>query len=203
MVLGAMLFLGSVVLSVNNQQENYSAEQSSAEVMPELIDQIRENVKATLSSSDPLPELQKPVEVLTEEEKKMTEVMINGIPYIGYLSIPKLDLDLPIISTWDYSRLNVAPCRFTGTVLGEDLVLLAHNYASHFGKISQLEVGDTVLFTDMAGQQILYEVVGKDILPPDAVEEMTSGYFDLTLFTCTYGGQSRVTIYCDRAETPQ
>ena len=27
---------------------------------------------------------------------------------------------------------------------------------------------------------------------------MTSGTFDLTLFTCTYGGQNRVTVYCDR-----
>ena len=35
-------------------------------------------------------------------------------------------------------------------------------------------------------------------LRPTAVEEMTSGTFDLTLFTCTYGGRSRITVYCDR-----
>ena len=203
MALGALLFLGSVLLSVNNQRENHSAGQSSAEVLPDLIEQIRENTDATLPASDLLPELQKPVELLTEEEKKMTEVMIDGIPYIGYLSIPKLELELPIIGTWDYTRLNVAPCRFTGTVLGEDLVLMAHNYAKHFGKISRLELGDTVVFADMDGEQILYEVVGEDILGPDAVEEMTSGDFDLTLFTCTYGGESRITVYCNRAETEQ
>ena len=27
----------------------------------------------------------------------------------------------------------------------------------------------------------------------------SDGDFDLTLFTCTYGGESRVTIYCDKA----
>ena len=131
----------------------------------------------------------------------MTEVMIDGIPYIGYLSIQKLDLNLPVISTWNYSLLNVAPCRYVGTVRGEDLVLMAHNYDSHFGKLSQLELGDTITFTDMDGEIISYEVVGEDILEPTAVEEMTAGVFDLTLFTCTYGGKYRVTIYCDQIDS--
>ena len=77
---------------------------------------------------------------------------------------------------------------------------MAHNYDSHFGPISKLEIGDSVIFVDMDGNTITYEVVGKDILAPTAVEEMTSGAFDLTLFTCTYGGASRVTVYCDRTD---
>jgi sortase A len=35
-----------------------------------------------------------------------------------------------------------------------------------------------------------------EILSPFAVEEMTSGDWDMTLFTCTVGGQSRVTVRC-------
>ena len=75
---------------------------------------------------------------------------------------------------------------------------MAHNYDKHFVNIDQLELGDAVLFTDMDGVTTGYEVVAVDILAPSAVEEMTSGAFDLTLFTCTYGGQNRVTVYCDR-----
>jgi sortase A len=41
-------------------------------------------------------------------------------------------------------------------------------------------------------------LVAQDILDPYAVEEMTAGNYDLALFTCTYGGKSRVTVYCDR-----
>ena len=52
----------------------------------------------------------------------------------------------------------------------------------------------------MDGELIFYEVVGKDVLEPTAVEEMTSGDFDLTLFTCTYGGEFRVTVYCDKVD---
>ena len=203
MILGIGLVLGAVYLSMFNQQEDASAQESSESVMPVLIQQIQENTKETLPASEIMPELEllKPMNLLTEEEKKMTEVVIDGIPYIGYLSIPKLGLDLPIISTWNYQRLNVAPCRYVGTVRGENLVLMAHNYTSHFGQISQLEAGDTITFTDMDGEITCYEVVGEDILDSTAVEEMTAGVFDLTLFTCTYGGKYRLTVYCDQIDS--
>jgi len=39
-----------------------------------------------------------------------------------------------------------------------------------------------------------------ETLQPTAVEEMCSGDWDLTLFTCTLGGKFRVTVRCDRVE---
>lgn len=202
MVLGAALVFGALLLSRSNQREDTAAREAVMDVMPQLVQQIRENTASEETVSEaytiPEPELQIPVELLTEEDKEMTEVEINGNQYIGYLSIPVLGLELPIMSSWSYPRLNIAPCRYTGSVRGEDLVLMAHNYSSHFGKLSQLDLGDMVEFTDMDGVITRYEVVGKDVLDPAAVEEMTSGDFDLTLFTCTYGGGSRVTAYCNR-----
>ena len=55
-------------------------------------------------------------------------------------------------------------------------------------------------FTDADGNVHCYAVAAVDVLDPTAVEEMTAGEFDLTLFTCTYGGKSRVTVFCDRIE---
>ena len=194
--------MGALLLSRSNQQENAVAQAEVEEVMPQLVQQIRENTETeeTIPEDETIPELelQIPVELLTEEDKEMTEVEIKDNRYIGFLSIPDLGLELPIMSTWSYPQLNIAPCRYTGSVRGEDLVLMAHNYDSHFGRLSQLDLGDGVSFTDMDGQTIYYEVVGKDVLDPSAVEEMTSGAFDLTLFTWTYGGGSRITVYCDR-----
>ena len=202
MVLGGALVFGALLLSRSNQREDTAAREAVMDVMPQLVQQIRENTASEETVSEaytiPEPELQIPVELLTEEDKEMTEVEINGNQYIGYLSIPVLGLELPIMSSWSYPRLNIAPCRYTGSVRGEDLVLMAHNYSSHFGKLPQLDLGDMVEFTDMDGVITRYEVVGKDVLDPAAVEEMTSGDFDLTLFTCTYGGGSRVTAYCNR-----
>ena len=75
---------------------------------------------------------------------------------------------------------------------------MAHNYNNHFGRLSQLNIGDSLCFTSMDGVTTHYTVVAKDILAPTAVEEITEGAYDLTLFTCTYGGASRVTVYCDK-----
>ena len=50
----------------------------------------------------------------------------------------------------------------------------------------------------MNGIRTAYEVVALDVLVPAAVEEMIAGEYDMTLFTCTYGGKSRVTVRCMR-----
>ena len=198
MILGAALVLGAVGLFQANQAEDQNAQDAVVELMPQLVDQIRQTEEAT--SEEPVLELQVPVELLTEEDKQMMEVEIDGHLYIGYLSIPDLGLDLPVMSSWSYPQLDIAPCRYAGSILGEDLVIMAHNYRSHFANLSQLEQGDSVYFTEVDGTRTAYEVVGKDVLQPEAVEEMTAGDFDLTLFTCTYGGASRVTIYCDQVK---
>lgn len=134
----------------------------------------------------------------TAESTEMTEVMIDGYAYIGYVSIPALELELPVMSEWDYDRLKIAPCRYSGSTKTDDLVLCAHNYSRHFGNIKNLTVGDSVCFTDMDKETVWYEVASVDILEPGDVEAMTDGSCGLTLFTCTYGGASRVTVRCLR-----
>lgn len=199
MVMGAALIVAALSLFIYNEREAAEAEQASVELLPQVVSEIeRIREEAPQEVTEEVPNT--PVELLDPSDLVMTEVEIGGYPYIGYLSIPELELELPIMSEWSYSRLRVSPCRYTGTVRGEDLVLLAHNYANHFGRLSELSEGDSVVFTDMDGEIYAYEVVGMDILDPTAVEEMTAGDYDLTLFTCTYGGKSRVTVYCDRVK---
>ena len=196
-ILGAVLLLGAMLLAQFNRREDTAAKQAAMEVMPQLVTQLQE--RAAKDSTEPADvELQVPLELLTEEDKKMTEVEIDGHLYIGYISVPAVQIELPVMSSWSYPKLKIAPCRYTGSVRGEDMVLMAHNYSGHFKRISELEIGDDVFFTDMDGNEICYQVVGKDVLGSTAVEEMTAGDFDLTLFSCTYGGAARITIYCDR-----
>jgi sortase A len=199
MLLGTVLIFGALFLFLYNQREDTAAEKITVELMPQLIEVIEEKEESTTAPATYEQPVGTPLEYLDPSAFVMTEVEINGYAYIGYLTISRLELELPIMADWSYSKLQISPCRYTGSVRGEDLVLMAHNYASHFGKISQLQPGDSVIFTDMDGIVTMYEVVAQDILDPYAVGEMTSGEFDLTLFTCTYGGKSRVTVYCDRA----
>ena len=99
-----------------------------------------------------------------------------------------------------YPQLRIAPCRYYGSTKTGDLVIAAHNYSRHFGNIRNLSAGDEVYFTDMDGEITAYEVAEVDTLNPTDVEEMTDSGYALTLFTCTYGGQSRVTVRCNAVE---
>ncbi len=123
---------------------------------------------------------------------------IKGYNYIGYLTIPKLGLELPVMADWSYSRLKIAPCRYSGLHYGDDMVIAAHNYKRHFGDISRLRPGDTVVFTDMQGLQLVYTVGLVETLAPNEIDRMVNSEWDLTLFTCTYGGANRVTVRCVR-----
>ncbi len=69
-------------------------------------------------------------------------------------------------------------------------------YVVSEGNLGKLSQGDEITFTDIDGKVFSYEVVSLETLSPYDVEDMTDGDWDLTLFTCTVGGQSRVTVRC-------
>ena len=135
---------------------------------------------------------------LADPEMPMPTVSFDGNDYIGRVDIPSLGLSLPVISEWSYPRLKIAPCRYTGSAYLDNLIIAAHNYSSHFGNLNRLNTGDTVTFTDVDGNQFTYAVSLIEDLPGTAIEEMQAGEWDLTLFTCTLGGRSRITVRCER-----
>ena len=55
-------------------------------------------------------------------------------------------------------------------------------------------------FTDMEGIENLYEVIRVETLKPTEVDAVQNSDHDLVLYTCTYGGKTRVTVFCDRQE---
>ena len=55
-------------------------------------------------------------------------------------------------------------------------------------------------FTDVDGSLFSYRVAEVQVLEPTAIEEMVMEGWDLTLFTCTIGGQARLTVRCEAAE---
>ena len=48
----------------------------------------------------------------------------------------------------------------------------------------------------MNGRSFYYEVTGTEIIDTFDVDAMDAGDWDLTVFTCTIGGKSRVTVRC-------
>lgn len=190
MGIGAALLIAALSLLLYNRAEDDNAGTAAEEILPSVI--------AAIEEPDTAPE-DDSTEINTDTE--MTVAEIDGYGYIGYLSIPALELELPVMSEWDYTRLKIAPCRYYGSTKTDDLVICGHNYTRHFGTLKNLQAGDLVLFTDMDGVTISYEVKEVETLQPTQITEMIESGYDLTLYTCTYGGQSRVTVRCDRTKT--
>lgn len=192
--LGAALLFGALGLTVFNLRQSNAAGETAAQTVSAL--------KATIPTDGDFyakeqPETETP-DYRLNPEMEMPTVRIDDREYIGVLSIPALGRELPVISSWDYPGLRVAPCRYTGSAYTDDLVIAAHNYASHFGRLRELSQGDSIRFTDTDGNVFDYVVSELEILEPYAVSQMTEGDWDLTLFTCTPGGQYRVTLRCNR-----
>ena len=192
MVLGLLLVLGAAWLLVTNRQEDTAAGESAAQVL-EAMETLETAPAASASTEETTREV---------PERDMTVKTVDGREYIGTLLIPNLDLELPVLSEWSYDGLKIAPGRFSGSTFTDDLTVCAHNYAAHFGRLRTLEPGAEVDFRDMDGMVWTYEVSEITELGPTDIEEMTvktpEDTWSLTLFTCTPGGQTRVTVRCER-----
>ena len=206
---GIVLVICACMLVLSNQRENEMAQKQSEEVLEQVIAAIKAEPETVVDSAaaetgtdtDAGAEAgQDEGPVISRVEVRQT-VRVDGNDYMGYLTIPDLGKILPIMADWSYAKLRIAPCRYVGGVQTDDLVICAHNYASHFGDIGKLTPGAIVSFTDVNGIVTDCEVVLVTVLTPDAKEEMTSGEYPLTLFTCTYGGEKRVTVRCRKANS--
>lgn len=133
-----------------------------------------------------------------DSDMRMPSIEIDGVSYIGYLEIPALALSLPVISESTEDNLDIAPCRFFGTVYQENFVIGGHRYRRHFRKLSTLGYGQRLTFTDVEGTVFTYEVMECEVIEPYEAEYLCSGDWDLSLFTCTPGGASRVVVRCER-----
>ena len=195
--LGILLIAAAAGLAGYNLWDAGRAQKAAEEITGQLISDIESKVEDGKTAAPYVdPNTPMPVE------------MIDGYEYIGVLEIPSEGLSLPVMNEWDSTRLKISPCRFTGTYYSDDLVICAHNYMRHLGPLLQIGIGEDIYFTSVDGLTIHYIVTNRETVEPTAVEQMientsNSGTslldWDLTLFTCNLGGQTRCAVRCSRA----
>lgn len=218
-VLGMCCLIASVGWVMYNHWEEEKAQSASED----MLQDIRENILAhkqgeSISGGNVLEEAipegdipegditeetsreesghENAVEITTEIPQEMLTTKVKGYDCIGVLSIPVLELELPVLTDWSYEKLKVAPCHYFGSYYEKDFVIAAHNYQPLFGRLSELQPKDLILFTDISGTVRCYEVVLLETLPANATKEMITSGFDLSLYTCTPSGSGRVTVRC-------
>ena len=198
-ILGAACLMAAIGFVVYNRWKAENAADISQSLLQDVqlvIDENKTNdpLQSENGNTDSVENDDLPEDAKTPTE--MATIKVDGYDCIGILSVPVLELELPVLTDWSYTKLKKAPCHYYGSYYEANFVIAAHNYTAHFGRLSELQAGDLVLFTDMSGTVHYYEVVLLETLPPTATEAMIASGFALSLYTCTPGGGNRVTVRC-------
>lgn len=197
-LMGLFLILAAGILIVCNTYQNQKSANEAQAVLQQL-DIIMPETTASVQTTAPVvtDDLYAPYETPEETLPAEPQAVVDGKTYIGVIEIPALDVKLPVLSAWSYPNLKISPCRYMGRADTEDLIVAAHNYRSHFGRIANLSIGDELIFCAVDGTVYRYTVCNLETLRGTDTEMLCSDAedaWDLTLFTCTLGGKSRVCV---------
>ena len=194
-MIGGLLLSAALLLSAYNLYDAKRAEASVISAAQKLRDEVKQENGESEQTELNLPDY------ILFPEMEMPIVEIDGESYIGFLDVPALELSLPVMGgEWTDAKMKKAPCLYEGSAYMKNMVIVGHNYRSHFGALKQLKSGDKISFTDMNNNVFDYEVIYMEVLDRNALDDLLAGEWDLTLFTCTPGGQNRVTVRCERIE---
>ncbi len=196
--MGLLLIAAALILTLYNQflqiRGDMSARAAAEEISAEIDKLEIEGGGIKNNGVDDVPLYEK------YPDMEMPVISVDGVKYIGEVSIPKLELELPVQKEWDYNALNKSPCRYKGSVYKDNMIIAGHNFKRHFGRLKDLTIGDFIIFTDGEGNVFNYTVAELEQVPGTAIADMEAGDWDLTLFTCTLSGTDRVTVRCVREE---
>lgn len=183
MVIGILCFIAAAVFFFYNENIQQHAEVESKQVVAE-IQRYQESAAPAITNQ----------EVHPDAVQTMSVVTIDDLDYIGTLSIPDIKVEIPVMAEWSTSNARTAACRYMGSVETDDMIIAGHNYWSIFGNLHRLKTGSKVTFTDVNGQEFVYELTQTEIIDGNDGAGMAAGEWNLTLFTCTDNSISRVTL---------
>lgn len=186
-VLGVICLLIALGITIFNMIDSERAGRKVGSVIDELVPSI----DSKLQSTDSVPDY------IAHPDMEMPTIEIEGQRYVGYIEIPDLNLRLPVAAgEFSIKKLQTSPALYTGSVYKGDMIIAAHNYVSHFGRLTRLSVGAPVKFIDADGNEFNYTVGWTETIYPSERDKLVekSESWQLTLFTCTYGRQKRFTV---------
>ena len=125
--------------------------------------------------------------------KKYTYYKGKNYNNIGIINIPRLGINYPILGTTTEETLKASVTKFWGGNPNEvgNLCIIGHNYknSKFFGKLPNIQNGDTIQITDMNGNTLNYSVYDNyTVIPEDTscTSQLTNGKIEVTLITCYY-----------------
>lgn len=133
---------------------------------------------------------------------------------IGYLTIPRMDVELPIYLGANTENMSKGAAHLTQTSLpvgglNTNAVIAAHRGyggVAMFREIETMEIGDSVMITNFR-EKLLYRVSEIKVIDPSDIDQILiqDGRDLVTLITCHpyRHNYQRYVIYCERVAVPE
>lgn len=200
-VLGLVMVIAATLMYSTYERRDLLAGQNAEK----LLFQLSQDIEKQPAHTVPLPiPTQTPSAEADEEEPGLPEPIVYpemdtadyyGLSTIGIIRVPDCGIELPVLSEWNYTILEYAPCRYSGNIYAGDLIIMGHNYWSHFKPLKNIDPGAEVEFVDVNGTVWRYTVDEIDSVHRNDVELLPSEH-DLILFTCEEYGVYRFVARC-------
>ena len=219
LVLVLILLTGAVIMAYPSFSEYWNSLHQSRAIMgyaqrvAELTNEEYETIwSAALDYNERLPEL--PNRWLVDHDENLkadyeTQLNADGTGNMGYITIPKINVNLPLYHGTTDSVLQTSIGHIAGTSLpagsthSNEEDFLSPDFASHcvlsghrglpsarlFSDLDAMEIGD-IFYLTILDQTLTYEVDRITVIEPEEMEELEiiPGRDLCTLMTCTpYG----------------
>ena len=140
-------------------------------------------------------------------------VQLNGYDVIGIVTIPKIDIQYPILAietsnpeeTKEPMRYSIV--KYWGGNVNDygNLSIAGHNNynGTMFGKTKNLKIGDIVELTDLTKTTMQYEIYDIFVTDPNDVRILATNdktIREVTLITCTNGNRERLILKAKQIE---
>lgn len=136
----ALLIIGVLVLIFWQWNINFSIQKSET-----YVKTLRNLIPETQGS---VPE--------ERRDNSMSVLSIDGADFVGIIEMPRYESTLPVCANWGH--LTKYPCRFSGSIYDSTMQIGATSQKGQYDFYREISVGDTVIFTDVEGNQYTYTV---------------------------------------------
>lgn len=206
-IIFVILIIGIKTICFGNNENISEQEITTEEVANTDVEKNSEKsvllTKAEEVEKDEKENTQEEIKTNTQETKQenttkkvtKTYTASDGKKYdtIGIVSVPRLGIEYPILSTVSEKLLKVSVAKYWGGNPNEvgNLCITGHNYknSKFFGNLVNIKNDDIIKITDLNGTTLDYKVYDTYIVEPEntaCTSQLTNGNIEVTLITCYY-----------------
>jgi len=177
LVVAAVFLILTVTTTENTRQKAAQILEKVEGYLPQIVDRVPEE----------------------RGNNQMSAIEVDGLNVTAILEFPQYQRRLAVLSGWDAQKVGAIPCRFTGSIYDDSLIIGSSDARGQLDFASRLEVGQKLSLTDMEGNRYTYAVTAIQHTDHATLEKLQSGDQDLTIFLKDSQTGKYLLIRCETA----